>query len=156
MHGVCGCFVTTLTDGIDIGNVPGDSGTTNFAQAFFPIESPVTVRTGDRVAIQLETHDGTAVRWQVEVRRGVESLARFDHSTLLSTSLSMQALRKQSDDYRPLLTPRGAVERDLLARFDGSHSAAELESWLTTRSSSVFPSAGGAAAFLKQTIERCG
>lgn len=156
MHGVCGCFVTTLSDNIDMGNVPGDSGTTNFAQAFFPIESPVAVRQGDRVAIRLETHDGAAARWQVEVTRGVESIARFDHSTLQAMKLSIQTLRKQSNDYRPLLTPLGAVERDLLDRFDGSHSAAELESWLAARSTAVLPSAGGAAAFLKQTIERCG
>jgi hypothetical protein len=88
--------------------------------------------------------------------RGPESIARFDHSTLQAMSLSIHRLRKQSNDYRPLLTALGAVERDLLERFDGSHSAAELESWLTTRSRSVLPSAGGAAAFLKQTIERCG
>ena len=69
LHGVCGCFVTTLADGVLMGNVPGESGTTNFAQAFFPIESPVAVRAGDHVAIRLETHDGLAARWQVEVTR---------------------------------------------------------------------------------------
>ena len=88
-----------------MGNVPGESGTTNFAHAYFPIESPVAVR---------------------------------------------------ADDYRPTLTPIGALERDLLDRFDGTHSAAELESWLAIRSQSVLPSAREAAAFLKQTIERCG
>jgi hypothetical protein len=156
MHGICGCFVTTLAEGVQMGNVPGDSGTTNFAQAFFPIESPLAVRAGDRVTVRLETHDGSAARWQVEVMRGTESIARFDHSTLQAMSLSMHRLRKQSDDYRPLLTALGTVERELLERFDGSHSAAELESWLTTHSRSVLRSAGGAAAFLKQTIERCG
>jgi protein arginine N-methyltransferase 1 len=156
LHGVCGCFVTTLADGIHMGNVPGDSGTTNFAQAFFPIESAVAVRAGDRIAIRLDTHDGLATRWQVEVLRDGESIARFDHSTLQSEPLSIQALRKQSDEYRPTLTPLGAIERDLLDRFDGTHSAAELQSWLTTRAGSVLPSAGEATAFLKQTIERCG
>ena len=46
----------------------------------------------------------------------------------------MHSLRKQADDYRPTLTPLGALERDLLDRFDGTHSAAELESWLAIRS----------------------
>jgi hypothetical protein len=68
----------------------------------------------------------------------------------------MHKLRKHADDYRPALTPLGALERDLLDRFDGTHSAAELESWLASRARSVLPSAGEAAAFLKQTIERCG
>jgi protein arginine N-methyltransferase 1 len=156
LHGICGCYVTTLADGVMMGNVPGDSGTTNFAQAFFPIESPVPVLAGDRVMIRLETHDGSAARWQVEVTRGTQALARFDHSTLHVEALSIDALRKQAGDYRPTLSPLGAMERDLLDRFDGTHSAAELEAWLTNRSGSVLPSAREAAAFLKQTIERCG
>jgi hypothetical protein len=156
LHGICGCFVTTLADGIEMGNVPGESGTTNFAQAFFPIESPVPVGAGDRVAIRIDTHDGITTRWQVDVTRDTKSIARFEHSTFQSMSLSMQMLRKQSDHYRPILTPLGEVERDILDRFDGRHSASELESWLATRARSVLPSAGGAAAFLKQTIERCG
>jgi protein arginine N-methyltransferase 1 len=156
LHGMCGCFVTTLTDGVVMGNVPGESGTTNFAQTFFPIESPVAVRAGDRIATRLETHDNAAARWQVEVTRAGTVVARFEHSTLHARSLSVQALRKQADNYRPALTDVGAVERELLDRFDGTHSAAELESWLTSRAAAVLPSAREAAAFLKQTIERCG
>jgi type I protein arginine methyltransferase len=156
LHGICGCFVTTLSEGVQMGNVPGDAATTNFAQAYFPIESPVTVRAGDRVTIRLETHDATAARWQVDVTRNGHSIARFDHSTLHAAGLSMHKLRKHADDYRPALTPLGAIERELLERFDGTHSTAELESWLATRAGSVLPSAQEASAFLKQTIGRCG
>src|SRR5262245_10470270 len=51
MHGLCGCFVTTLCEDIEIGNVPGASETTNFAQAFFPIEKPHAIREGDAISI---------------------------------------------------------------------------------------------------------
>jgi len=156
LHGVCGCFVTTLTGDVTISNMPGNSRTTNFAQAFFPIESPVAVRAGDRVAISLDSHDGIAMRWQIEVTRAGTTIGRFDHSTLYADTLSTQMLRKQADDYRPTLTALGAVERDLLDRFDGTQTTTELESWLTTRAASVFPSRHEAAAFLKQTLERCG
>jgi hypothetical protein len=139
-----------------MGNVPGDSRTTNFAQAFFPIESPVTVEAGDRIAIRVDTYDATAARWHVEVTRAAESIARFDHSTLHAGGPSTQTLRKQASDYRPTLTARGAIERDLLDRFDGTHSAADLETWLTARSGTVLASAQEAVAFLKQTIERRG
>ena len=156
LHGVCGCFITTLADDVQIGNVPGDSGTTNFAQALFPIESPLPVFRGDRIAIRLETHDGIEARWQVEVMRAGHSIARFDHSTVLAAGLTTEALRKQADSYRPTLNARGEIERDLLDRFDGRHSAAELEAWLAGRPGSVLPSPREAAALLKQTIERCG
>ena len=119
LHGVCGCFVTTLSDGVLMGNVPGDSGTTNFAQAFFPVESPTAVAAGDQVAIRIETHDGAAARWQVEVTRAGQSVARFDHSTLHAESLSLETLRRHAGDYRPALTALGAIERELLDRFDG-------------------------------------
>ena len=156
LHGICGCFVTTLADGVVIGNVPGDSSTTNFAQAFFPLESPVDVVVGDQISMRIETHDGLATRWQVEVTRAGRSIARADHSTLLAEELSKETLRKQSEDYRPTLKALGAIERDLLERFDGTHSAAELESWLVARAAPVLPSPREAAAFLKQTIERFG
>jgi hypothetical protein len=156
LHGVCGCFVTTLADGVTIGNVPGESDTTNFAQAFFPIESPIAVRIGDRIAIRLETHDGAAARWQIEVTRTGDCIGRFDHSMLHAETLSLETLRKNADDYRPTLNALGALERELLDRFDGTRSAAELESWLNSRAGTVLPSAQEASALLKRTIERCG
>jgi predicted RNA methylase len=156
LHGICGCFVTTLVEGVEMGNVPGDSATTNFAQAFFPLESPTAVRAGDRIAIRLETHDSIAARWQVDVTRDGTSIASFDHSTLQAGGLPVHALRKQGDDYRPTLTSLGALERELLERFDGVHTAADLAAWLTTRSPAVLPSADEAAAFLKHAIERYG
>jgi protein arginine N-methyltransferase 1 len=156
MHGVCGCFVTTLSDGVTMSNVPGESSTTNFAQAFFPLESPLTIRTGDEIMIRVETHDGAAARWQVVVAREGRPLACFDHSTLKSESLRLESLRKQADDYRPTLTARGEMERALLDAFDGTRTAAQLEAWLRERFGDVLPSTREAAAVLKSMIERCG
>jgi type I protein arginine methyltransferase len=156
MHGLCGCFVTTLADDVLMGNVPGDSGTTNFAQVFFPIDRPILLVPGDHVSMRADTHDGSAARWQVEITRAGRTIATFDHSTLQSEPLSMESLRKQADDYRPSLTTLGALERELLGHFDGTRSAAELEAWIAERHRAVLPSAREAAVFLKVMIERCG
>ena len=96
VHGLCGCFVTALGDDVVMKNVPGDNSTTNFAQAFFPIERPVPVAAGDSVSIAIDSHDGHAVRWQVEIARGGQTLARFDHSTLNGLLMSAQSLRKEA------------------------------------------------------------
>jgi protein arginine N-methyltransferase 1 len=96
VHGLCGCFVTALADDVVMKNVPGDSTTTNFAQAFFPIERPVPVVAGDSVSIAIDSHDGHAIRWQVEVSRAGETLARFDHSTLNGLLMSPRSLRKDA------------------------------------------------------------
>ena len=81
-HGLCGCFVTTLAGDIRMGNVPGDSSTTNFAQAFFPFDQPVSVAAGDEVSISIDSHDGHIARWRAAISRGGQRHAQFDHSTL--------------------------------------------------------------------------
>jgi type I protein arginine methyltransferase len=157
MHGVCGCFVTTLADGIEIGNVPGASATTNFAQAFFPVATPQRIDEGDSISIHIDTFDGAQTRWQITItpRSGAET-TRFDHSTFHSATLSGEDLRKQAADYRPQLTSRGVMEQELLGRFDGATSSAELERWLLDRFGDQLPSPREAAAILKSTIDRCG
>jgi len=157
LHGVCGCFVTTLAEAVVMSNVPGDDATTNFAQAFFPLSAPVPVSAGDLISIGVDTYDGHVTRWRVDVARpGEPPHARFDHSTFGALPLSATTLRRSADDYRPLLTHRGAMERALLDRFDGASSAADLEAWLREHFGELLPSEREAAAFLKATIERCG
>jgi hypothetical protein len=157
LHGLCGCFVTTLAENVVIGNVPGDSSTTNFAQAFLPIETPQPVNRDDRITIAIETFDGTQMRWQIEIApAGGRTPRRFEHSTFYSTPMRPDRLAKQSADYRPRLTARGSIEHSLLETFDGSRSAEDLERWLTRTFPDQLPSRREAAAFLKATIERCG
>ena len=157
LHGVCGCFVTTLAGDIRMGNVPGDSSTTNFAQAFFPLDQPVAVEAGDEISIRIESHDGHGVRWQIEVSRdGQGPHARFDHSTLNGLLLSPRSLRKQASDYRPTLSARGSMERALLERFNGAAPASDLHKWLRERFGDLLPTDQEAESFLKGTIERCG
>lgn len=157
MHGVCGSFVTTLTEGVVMGNVPGDGGTTNFAQAFFPLNSPVHVSRGDLISIGVDSYDGHVMRWRIDIARpGDAAYARFDHSSLGAALLSTATLRKHAPDYRPTLTSRGSMERALLERFDGTSAAEELEAWLRDRFGELLPSNQETVAFLRSTIERCG
>jgi protein arginine N-methyltransferase 1 len=157
LHGVCGCFVTMLADGVTISNVPGRSETTHFAQVFFPLETPCEIAAGDVIDIQIDTFDGSESRWQIGIaHRDGRSPMRFDHSTFHGTPLTLKALKKQTPDYRPRLTVRGTMERALLDRFDGTCTAAELETWLTDRFGSALPSALEATALVKATIDRCG
>ena len=148
LHGVCGCFITTLAGDVVISNVPGDSGTTNFAQAFFPVEDPVLLAAGDQISIQMDTHDGLATRWQVDVAREGQTVAQFDHSTFKSQALRPELLRKQADDYRPALTAKGAMERALLdaVRRDTPCCAARsLAQGAIRRCASISARGGGAS-----------
>jgi protein arginine N-methyltransferase 1 len=157
MHGLCGAMVSTLAPGVTISNVPGDDATSRFACAFFPIDEPVKVSSGDVVEIALTIFDGMECGWTVAVMPHTTGAARrFQHSTLQSLPLSSAWLRKHRSDYRPQLTPRGALELSLLSRFDGTHTAAALEEWLAEQ---LLPGAEAAprrARLLKATIVRCG
>jgi SAM-dependent methyltransferase len=156
IHGVCGCFVSTLAEGIEIANVPGDSATTNFAQAFFPIDVPQRVAEGDFISIRIDSFDGET-RWQVEIffhdGRGP---VRFDHNTFVSALVRTDIFHKRAHDYRPLLTARGGMERALFERFDGTSSRLELKKWFLEQFGDQLPSAREADAILQATIDRCG
>jgi len=157
LHGLCGCFVTTLVDDVVLGNVPGESQTSNFAQAFFPIDAPHAVAEGERLRIRMWTYDGSELRWQIRIAHH-DQLRRvqFDQATFLSAPIRPEDLKRGTSDYRPRLTARGTMERALLEKFDGTSTSAELERWLTMQFGDRLPSAREAAAFLKATIDRCG
>src|SRR6185369_9788431 len=108
----------------------GESATTNFAQAFFPIDAPVSVAAGDAIVIAVDSFDSIQLRWRMELAPQDGAASRcFDHSTFHAMPVRPGTLGKHADSYCPTLTPRGAIERELLDRFDGATSASDLERW---------------------------
>ncbi len=108
LHGVCGGIVTTLVDRVEISNLPGDPGTSNFAHAFLPIDTPVAVAEGDGLEIQVDSYDGDELRWIVTITAASSGATRrFTHSTFLSRTLSPETLRKRDPNYRPVARRRG-------------------------------------------------
>jgi len=155
-HGLCGGLITTLADRIQISNLPGDSGSSNFAHAFLPLETPVAVSAGDTIDIQLDSYDGDELRWIVSTTAvGSGATRRFTHSTFLARTLSSELLRKRNPAYRPALGARGRLERDLLNRIDGTHTVSDLEQWLAALGGQEF-TRPRLAELLAATISRCG
>ena len=156
LHGVCGGIATTLADRVDIGNLPGDPGTSNFAHAFLPIETPVAVAEGDGLEIQVDSYDGEELRWIVTITAARSGATRrFTHSTFLSRTLSRETLRKRDPNYRPALGVRAQIERDLLNHIDGTRTVADLEQWLAGHGRDRL-ARERLAEVLTTTIERCG
>ena len=155
LHGVCGGIVTTLADRIEISNLPGDQGTSNFAHAFLPIDAPVAVAAGDEIEIQVDSYDGDELRWIVTVTAAASGATRrFTHATFLSRTLSRESLRKRDPHYRPSLRARSRIERDLLNQIDGTRSVGELEQWLLAHGGQAL-TPRRLAELLASTIERC-
>jgi SAM-dependent methyltransferase len=100
LHGLCGWFAATLSDGVELGNRPGAS-TTNYAQAFFPLSRPVPMKKGHRLKASLTSHDSIHWRWQVEVEertRAGRKTVRFDHSTFFGSLTPAQLLHEKASD----------------------------------------------------------
>jgi 16S rRNA G966 N2-methylase RsmD len=158
LHGVCGAMISTLAPGIVLSNVPGATETTNFACAFFPIETPLPVHAGDRVDIDIAVFDGLEARWSVAVTEGATGTTRrpSQHATLQAMPALAASLRRQAPGYRPRLTPAGKLAVALASRFDGTQTVAELDAWLASQ----IPGGPGAASrrshLLKATIEQFG
>lgn len=77
LHGFAGWFAATIAPGIVVSNpAPHD---THWQQAFLPVEHPIAVKRGDRIELELQTHDGRAWRW-----RGRAAEQEFDQTTWLS------------------------------------------------------------------------
>jgi hypothetical protein len=153
LHGICGGIVTTLSDRIEISNLPGDQGTSNFA--FLPIETPVTVSAGDGIEIQVDSYDGEELRWIVAVTAAESGATRrFTQATFLSRTLSRESLRKRDPHYRPSLGARSRMERDLLAQIDGTRTVGEIEQWLLAHGAPTL-TPRSLAELLASTIERC-
>lgn len=153
LHGLCGWFVAHLAEDIRVDNAPGEA-TTNYAQAFFPIERPVSVKEGDTVKISLQTYDNFGCKWQVEVSAGSQTVAAFEHSTLLGFPLSEERLRMLLPTYTPQLSRRGEAERFLLGLCDGQHSLQALTDVLIERYPDLFRSPDEASGFVRPIIDR--
>jgi len=155
LHGICGAMRSTLAAGITLCNAPGDDETTEFACAFLPVDEPVAVEAGDQIVIEVTAHDGAEFRWVVDVATRRAGSMRFQHATLLSRPEGTDWFRRLSDSYKPRLTQKSELELALASQFDGTRTAADLDTWLADR----WPDGMAAQArsrLLKAAIERFG
>src|SRR5262249_10227140 len=91
------------------------------------------------------------VRWRADVTTAT-GVTRMRHSTLGGMLLTREDLKSQHPDSRPTLTPRGRARRTLLELCDGDRSVAEIERELQRRHPDLFPSSGGAQAFVAEVV----
>jgi len=77
LHGFGAFFTATLAEGIELTN--REARATSWSQALLPLETPVQIRRGDAIAVQLQTEGGRSWRW-----RGEANGDPFDQTTWLS------------------------------------------------------------------------
>lgn len=155
IHGLAGWMETELAPGVSFANSPMKAGV-DWGQAFFPVDPPVPLRTGDHVRVHFQTHDGQVWRWKVQVTdESGSSKASFDHSTMWGFPVTHEQLRRVRADFRPRLSRKGEAESYLLSALNGDRTADELAEELQKRFTDSFPTMLAASQFVRKVMERC-
>lgn len=155
MHGLAGWMKTELAPGVSFTNSPMETGV-DWGQAFFPVDPPVPLRTGDRVRAHFQTHDGQVWRWKILVTdESGRSKASFDHCTWWGFPVTADQLRRVRANFGPRLSRKGQAESYLLGALNGDRTADELAEELQRRFAECFATRAAAAQFVQKVIERC-
>lgn len=157
LHGMGGWFEVELAPGIHMTNSPISSQRIKRRQIYFPIDSPIPVKEGDRVKVKmLIRHQDLVANWTVEVlRRG--ALAReglFRHSTLKGMLLSREDFNRTRPDFVPRLNARGQAGRAVVGLCDGRRTVSQIEQAILRDYPDLFPSPEEISRFVAQVLGR--
>ena len=139
-HGISAWFEATLYTKINYSTAPGKKPLV-YGNAFFPWEFPVDLVEGDRVCVSFRANlvgNSYVWRWDTQVFDRCDSKkikANFRQSTFYSKPLSLNNLRKSSENYLPSLNNSGEIDLFIL---ENMHSQFPLKA-IATKLFKQFP-----------------
>jgi 16S rRNA G966 N2-methylase RsmD len=159
MHGVGGWFSAQLSPGVRMTNSPLAGDRINRRNAFFPVDHPIEVATGDRVLVTMDiVPTERLVTWRVEVLRDgdADSIIKttFQQSTFKGMLLCQEDMRRSRPTFVPKLTSWGEARLSVLTLCDGQREIAEIEKELYRRHRTIFRSPAEAATFVAEVVTR--
>ena len=145
-HGFLVWFDAELAPGIGFSNAPGEPEQV-YGQTFFPFERPITLATGDRIAIKLRANlvgDNYVWSWISNVLRGDAGRPELTYrqSTFGSRVLPPAKLARAAPTFVPQPTSDQAVDRLCLSLVDGQRSLGDIADAVTR----AFPDQFGSSA----------
>ena len=157
-EGVAMWFDTELATGVRLSAAPTQPKTV-YGRAFFPLEDTCEVVPGDRVELQVEAHkvdDNYAWRWETAVTsESGDRKASFKQTSIRSTPISLEDLRKREVNHRTALNVEGEIEREILRLMNGEHTLNEIAEQIAARAAWELDS-DGALQRAAQLSERYG
>jgi type I protein arginine methyltransferase len=125
-RGLSAFFQTELAPGIGFSTAPGQ--TLIYGRSYLPLDQPVTVAPGERAEVTLRA-DVRGERWAWDTtffdRSGAARLS-MKQATFLGAPISIDTLRRGSDQFRPELTRRGHRMLEILGAMDGKSTVREI------------------------------
>lgn len=145
IHGLVGWFDTKVGDKW-LSTSP-KSKQMHWRQLFLPLEQPVEIKKGEKIAFELHRPEYGEWSWIVEIQDKKEK-----HSTFLSKPLNPLQITKHTDDYRPKLSQNGILTAEILRLFDGKLSISEITEKIIGIYPEVFTNRLQASQYIKNLI----
>jgi len=122
---------------------------THWSQVFLPLAEPISVKKGDVLSFDLNRPEFGEWTWTVGYGEKYQR-----HSTFLSEITSPEVLQRKADAYKPQLSLKGKVAREILSRLKGNYSTAEIVEYILAEHGSLFPRQKQIKQFVKDIIDR--
>lgn len=148
-HGWLGWFRTRLGDQW-LSTSPLEKET-HWSQVFLPLAKPILVKRGQILGFELDRPEFGEWSWVVEHENKKQR-----HSTFLSEPISLSTMQKKSDNHKPRISDKGLVALEVLSRFKGKASTADIINYVATEHTKLFPTHKIADQFVKKLVEKHG
>jgi len=122
---------------------------THWRQVFLPLSEPISVKKGDILSFELNRPEFGEWTWTVGYGDKYQR-----HSTFLSELISPKILQRKADSYKPQLSLKGKIAKEILSLLDGNASTAEIVDHITAEQVKLFPSRKQVERFVKDIIGR--
>lgn len=116
----------------------------HWSAAYLPLDPPIAMQIGDSLTFQLVRPSYGDWSWSVAQDRH-----RQQHSTFLSTAMSLDTLRRRALDYCPQLNEKGEAALYVLSNSHGSLSVKAMGEHLTRHYPQRFPDLHKATNFVQ-------
>jgi protein arginine N-methyltransferase 1 len=151
LDGVAGWFDCRIFDDVHMSNSPTAAERLERPQAFFPVDTPVPVKSGTTIkATVMIRHEDGVIGWIVELP---ESGERFAHTTFNGLILDNSTLNRGRPDRVADLNDRGRARQIVLSYCDGEQSIEQVEARVIRDHPDLFPSANATSTFVRSVLQ---
>lgn len=146
-HGLLGWFRARLGD--DWLTTGPEDKETHWSQNFLPLDPPLNLRRGETLAVQIVRPEFGDWTWTVQSGNQTQR-----KSTFLSGGLSLDMLKKGTETYRPVLTPKGEIAHFVLQNMAKNRTLGEIQQEVVARFGIETRNAGEIRRMVRALVEK--
>ncbi len=145
MHGCLGWFDTKVGERW-LSTSPTDEQM-HWRQVFLPLDSPISVKSGDIISLELNRPEFGEWSWIVEFKGKHQK-----YSTFLSRPQKLESILKRSKNYKGKLSQKGKAAQDVLQYLNGNNSIKDITQKILEKYPQYFTIEDQADRFVKNIV----